>query len=358
MPTLNKIKTLITPSVNTGILDDNRSAEEKAKDYKLEDFAIASGTFDYTKLPRTSSHVYSVRNQWISNSCVAQSGAKVLEILDTKSEEPWSATTIYQRRVNSPGAGMIGADALDIIRKYPMMYETDCPSQNMSDQQMDSYQIPNIESRGNPTGTFIIGYDNLNFDDIAQSIINFGPIIIYINANRYMWTSVPTPNTRDNSLRHGVCAHEVIWDEQTKQPFLIIDDSWGKFDSQPSRFNLAPGQRALSREFVERHVYFGAGFIKFEYKNPAAVVIPQGAYKFQKQMFFGQRSDDVVRLQNKLKALGLYAGNVPSTGYYGNYTASCVKAFQIRYAVDNIVVLNNLKGRTVGPKTLQKLNLV
>ena len=358
MPILNKIKTLITPSINTGIAEDTRSPLEKAKDYRWEEFAPVSGALDYTKLPQTSSFVYSVRNQWISNSCVAQSGAKSLEILDKKSDEPWSATPIYQRRVNAPGAGMIGYDVLDIIRKYPMMYEKDCPSQLMSDQEMDTTLIPKIESRGNPTGTFVIGYDNLSFDQIAQSIISYGPVILYVNANRYMWTSVPIPNTRDNSLRHGICAHQVIWDPLTNQPFLVIDDSWGKFDSQPSRFNLAPGQRALSKEFVERHVYFGAGFVNFEYKNPAAVVIPQGAYQFKNQMYFGQKNQDVVKLQNKLKALGLYAGNVPSTGYYGNYTASCVKAFQIRYSVDNIVILNSLGGRTVGPKTLQKLNLV
>ena len=113
----------------------------------------------------------------------------------------------------------------------------------------------------------------------------------------------------------------------------------------------------LSKAFIEKHCYFAGAFIDFKYETANPV-----SFKFEKIMVMGERDSksagekDIQMLQDKLKSLGLFPSNLPSTGYYGNITAKAVYAFQVKYNVDNMTVLNSLKGRKVGSKTLSTLN--
>lgn len=65
---------------------------------------------------------------------------------------------------------------------------------------------------------------------------------------------------------------------------------------------------------------------------------------------------DVVDLQDCLKKLGFMSKAVTSTGYYGDITAKAVYDFQIKYKVSDIVELERIQGRVVGPRTRAKLN--
>ena len=346
---------MLTPSINTGVAEDTRTPAQRSKDYSSKEVLPALGDFDYRTLPTTSQFGYSVRNQGYGNTCVANAGAKCLEILDKQTTEMYSTIPIYKPRMNSPYAGMIGADALSIICNKPMTYERVLPSQLLTDSQVDATDTSGILTVGNPTNYYVIGYDNLKFDDIASAVLTHGCAIIYVNTNKYTYTSVPNPGPRDNSLRHGVAAVQVIWDPQTEQPYLIIEDSWGKFDNQ-TRFNLKPGHRAFSKAFVESNVYFAGGLMNFKYAIPNQVIIPKGSMTFPRVMNYGETSEDIKNLQKKLMSLSLFPVNIPTTGYYGNVTAKAVYNYQVRYNVAPIAELNYLKGRTVGPKTLAALN--
>ena len=79
--------------------------------------------------------------------------------------------------------------------------------------------------------------------------------------------------------------------------------------------------------------------------------------QFTKVMKYGQSSNDIARLQKKLKDLGLF--KYPQiTGFYGEITRQAVYKFQQLYKVASILELSWVNGMQVGIKTLAKLNSV
>lgn len=349
--------------VNTGVLPDNRTDYEKSKDFTADEVLPTSG-INTGNLP-TNPRIFLLRNQANSGSCVAQSIAKTFEMLDEKTELAYSATPIYSKRINRPQGGMIGADALQIAVKQGTSYENNIPSQMMSDSQIDGYMWYNTDLvKDKPSNYFIIsdGNGKVNFEKLVNSILTYKNAIIYVSATISKWTRVPKPHTSDDTLRHGVACGSVINYKGT--PYVIIDDSWGilnKYygidEEQELVSLLGEGQRALSKEFIEKHCYFGASFLNFEYsENPTPT-----NYKFEKILEFGEKDKDrkdIEELQNKLKKLGFFPSNIASTGYYGQITANAVYAFQVRYNVASLQELNQLKGRRVGAKTIDALNKI
>lgn len=77
-------------------------------------------------------------------------------------------------------------------------------------------------------------------------------------------------------------------------------------------------------------------------------------YKFTRTMKYGDTGQDVVELQNRLKALGYFPQKQSSTGYYGDITAQSVYSYQIC----KVVNFEPLKGvlSYVGCETLSALN--
>lgn len=345
--------------VNTGVLEDNRSDAEKAKDYSISELLPTRGEINVNSLP-TEPRTFKIRNQASSGSCVAQSMAKALEILDSKSEEAWSATPIYQKRSNRPQGGMIGWEALSIVTKSGSGYEKDIPSQLLSDSQMDSipWSVEQIQ-RDRPTNYYIISNPQtgkVNFADLVNAVQTFGVAVIYVNASVSEWNFKPRVHNSNGTLRHAVAVHSVI--QYKGEPYVVVDDSWGKFWYPGDEvLPIKDGQRMLSKDFVEKHCYFAGGFVDFKYEST-----PAPKYVFNNIMVLGQRDNkaagekDITMLQDKLKSMGLMPANIPSTGYYGPLTAKAVYAFQVKYNVDNLAVLDFLKGKRVGAKTLATLN--
>src|SRR3989304_8108264 len=106
---------------NPGALVDDRSASAKALDYTLEETVSAPEPVTWIEKVPTQWKRYNIRNQTTSSSCVAQTVAKMLEIIyKQKPGESvvFSATPVYRQRSNYPGEGMIGINALDIAKKY------------------------------------------------------------------------------------------------------------------------------------------------------------------------------------------------------------------------------------------------
>lgn len=350
-------------NVNTGILPDNRTDYEKSKDFSADEVLPVKGISVGT-LP-TNPRIFLSRNQIDSSSCVAQSIAKQFEMLDEKTELAYSATPIYSKRINRPQPGMIGSDALQIAVKQGTSYEYNIPSQFMSDSQIDNYKWYGTDLvKDKPTNYFVISDQNgkVSFDKLVNSILTYKNAIIYVNASVSKWTRVPKAHTSDGTLRHGVACGSVINYKGT--PYVVIDDSWGilnKYygidEEQELVSLLGEGQRALSKEFIEKHCYFAASFLNFEYaENPTPT-----NYKFEKILEFGERDTqrkDIEELQNKLKKLGFFPSNIASSGYYGQITANAVYAFQVRYNVASLQELNQLKGRRVGSKTIDALNKI
>ena len=360
---LQAILALRITKVNTGILPDNRTDYEKSKDFTADEVLPVKG-INIGTLP-TNPRIFLLRNQANSGSCVAQSIAKQFEMLDEKNDLAYSATPIYSKRINRPQAGMIGSDALQIAVKQGTALENNIPSQLMSDSQIDGYMWYGTDLvKDKPTNYFIISDQNgkVNFEKLVESILTYKNAIIYVSATISKWTRVPKPHTSDGTLSHGVACGSVINYKGT--PYVIIDDSWGVLNKyynidleQELVSLLGEGQRALSKEFIEKHCYFAASFLTFKYEeNPTPT-----NYKFEEILNFGERDKtrkDIEELQNKLKKLGFFPVDIPSTGYFGQITANAVYAFQVRYNVAILQELNLLKGRRVGSKTIAALNKI
>lgn len=332
----------------TGLLLDTRTDEEKAKDWKsTELFAMGSSVPVFREVKDGEWKKYQVRNQDGSGSCVANTVAKMLEVKRTMSKGDsikFSHAPIYIKRSNRPGTGMIGVNALELATKYSSCPETDCPSENMNDTQLDAIELPkNFEDINNfvvPTNYMTCPTD---FDYIASMIEKEGCAMIWINTDYASWCKdIPSVGGKKGSVVHSITAIDAITLNGTQ--YIVIEDSWGKF----GKYN---GQRLLTREFFKDAVWFAGLLLDFKYD-----VTDEAFEPFKTIMEFGQKSDEIARLQKLLKARGFFPSEQNCTGFYGSVTARAVYLMQVKYGVDTLAELNALKGKRVGNKTLLKIN--
>lgn len=360
MPIPNNIEVNETPTFQSGARVDQRSAEEKLKDYHFEEIVATANPVNWTEKSPTQWRQFPIFNQNGSGSCVAQTLAKLLGVLywlKNQSYVHFSATHIYQRRANKPNGGMNGVDAFNIASQGVTLEEL-VPSQIMTDAQMDGVLI---EQYKKDVGTVfkIPNYVSLpvkDIDTIASVIQTTGKAVMvwFYFDNSGEWIDIPEIHNVNLSLeasstnRHSVSAVDFTLFQGKKA--IIIEDSWGKFGS----WN---GQRVITEDFFKVRNWFAAYPIAFVFDDQSQPS-PQPQYAFTKALELGQTSNDIKELQNILKYEGLFPTNTTSTGYYGAITAKAVLAWQKKHAVASVEELDSLQGRRVGSKTLAALNQI
>lgn len=75
-------------------------------------------------------------------------------------------------------------------------------------------------------------------------------------------------------------------------------------------------------------------------------VLGASIFVFNSNLAIGSSGNDVTELQNRLTTEGVYTG--PITGYFGPLTMAGVKAFQLKYGIEQVGI--------VGPATRARLN--
>lgn len=153
------------------------------------------------------------------------------------------------------------------------------------------------------------------------------------------------------------------------QQFTSVSPEW--FTTNPIPAFNGPMQHATLVEYVESDGIkdFTDQYPIFEkrlaadYPQPALMQIvvypiPQPkpdqlapiapAYIFIRDMKFGELSQDVMELQMRL--------GVPITSRYDQATANAVFKFQLQHFPDYLEMIENLRGKQVGPKTREVLN--
>ena len=332
-----------------GVLPDNRTQEEKSKDWNAEEIASASEMIPvFRNVGKNEWKKYTVRNQDGSGSCVSQALAKGFEVLYKKKTGKtivFSATPIYQKRRNKPDAGMYIHDAFQIAVKTGTCPEENVKSQNLNDAEMDLMKLPdNFEELNNFLDAAAYVSLPKDFDYIAAWVEKNGYAQLHIAADRRSWSrDFPRLGSQNRGIRHAIAVVDAI--TYKGEEYLVIEDSWGEFGD-------FIGQRLLSREVFDDMYTSAAGFTLLEYNITEGVSFAP----FNQKMEFGQKNAEVKRLQDYLKAKGFFPKNTDSTGFYGAITALAVYNFQISYKVASPVELNSLKGKYVGPKTLKAIN--
>lgn len=326
----------------TGALLDNRPQEEKEKDFHLDELVTTLEPVNWVE--KDTWRKFPIFDQNGSGSCVAQTVAKMLGVmywLINGEYVHFSATHVYQRRVNKPSGGMVGVDALGIA-KQGVTLESLVPSQEMTDAQMDGTVIEEYKEKVGQIfkADAYVQLATKDIDAIASTIQKTGkPVMVWYWFKHNEWTKEPVVKYPDLTTaagsRHSVTAVDFFMKDGVK--YLVIDDSWGtKYGEK--------GQRFISEDFHNTRNFFAAYFTKFNFETSENV--PQ--YTFTIAMRYGDRNAEVVKLQDFLKAKGFFPTNVQSTGYFGSITKKAVQGFQssVGLVADGIV----------GTKTLSALN--
>lgn len=332
---------------NLGLIDDPRSEEAKAKDWSNGELAGAVSVV-WQKKDRKDWRTYSKRNQAGSSSCVAQSAAKSMEIIDQyigDENKIYSAHPIYRARINYPDGGMYQANAGDICKKQGTTLESLDQSQNQGESLLNRP----IEVE---TPDKIFGYvPNINVKDIntvAEIIETHGHcnLIFHCDRDEYLREKPKYNPNGVIDIGHSIVGVDYFIDEEGDK-VILIEDSAGL----PSTIG-GSGLRLITADFLAKR--FGSGM----YFIPKTVPTEnKPTYTFSKSLTYGMKGDkDVIALQDILKFEGIFPTTIPSTGNYFNITAKAVLQFQRKYAIDTTQELARLGGRNVGPKTRAKLN--
>lgn len=334
-----------------GLLPDTRSESEKAKDWQAEE-VHGSLTPTFREVDDFDWKHYQTRSQNGSGSCVANTIAKMLEIkrqLNNSDSIKFSHAPIYLNRVNKPQSGMVGVDALKLAVKYSSCKEVDMTSENMSDSQLDALKLPaNYEDLNNlvaPTNYLVCPLD---FDYVASMVEKEGAVMIWIDSSYQAWCKdIPVTGGKGGGVRHSITVVDAIKLDGVE--YLVVEDSWGvwKEGKYGSR-----GQRLITREFFNESVFFTAVLTEFKYDITDTPKLAE----FKIVMNFGDKFDEVKRLQDFLKTQGVFPSNQESTGFYGNISCKAVYLFQIKNNVAPLSELDQLKGKRCGVKTLSKIN--
>lgn len=341
----------------TGAMNDPRSEREQARDFAFGEVVKAPEPVKWVRKTEEQWRKFPIYDQNGSGSCVAQTAAKLLGVsywLNNRQYVHFSATDIYQQRLNKPSGGMAASDVFKIISKNGATLEELVPSQMMTDAQMDGTEIPEYKrevGRVFKVSNYLavpVG----DIDAVASIIQKTGKaVMVWFYFVSKEWTTTPTivdttlTNASAKALRHSVTAVDFTLTADGKKA-LIIEDSWGPGYGKG-------GRRVVTEDFFKKRNFYAGYLMNFSFD---AGKTEKPHHRFATEMRFGQTSPEIRILQDILKYEGLFPTNTDSTGYYGGVTAYSVLAFQKKYKVASDVELNNLQGMVVGEKTLTKLN--
>lgn len=331
----------IDQEFTSGVIPDPRSEEERSKDYKHEEVAMAV-PLNWAR-DKSGAPVYSNRDQDGSGSCYGQAASKAFEILEG---QVISAHPIYRRRTNFPDQGMWGPDVGRICTKKNCGTTTEIldPSQRQGEEEMNRDVVvatPIVQA-----GYFMLT-DPTDMDALANAIETRKHCVISISGPLEFYAKYEKPIPKPypefpRNFGHALCLVYYFTDENGEK-CVIADESWG-----PNNIR----RRILTATYIKWHITSAMYFI---HETPPPPAKPK--HTFTKVLYFGMENEpDVVALQDILKYEGFFPAAGNSTGNYYEITRKAVLKFQRKYAVAPESELVSLQGRRVGKKTMAKLN--
>lgn len=299
-------KNMLTPEYK-GIVEDPRTPEQKAMDYKYEDLAKGDIPLNWIEYNVKNLKNYEIQNQDGSLSCVAQGTSKILAMHEVKEGRGYTRLCpkfIYTRRANYPDGGMWLPDALSIACKSGSCIETIQPCDNAGENFMNNKVEPEtaVLDAKQYKGKLYFSVD-VNIDKIAEVMEQGYGVLLGFRFDYDEWTDVPHINPNSGlKCGHGVAGVDYCLYNGEKA--LLIEDSWGVGTGKG-------GRRIITESFLKARSFY-AGYI---------ASLPN--YVFTKTLKLGSRGLDVKMLQQKL--------NVKVDGIFGNQTKQAVIKFQLAH---------------------------
>lgn len=320
---------------------DNRSEEEKSKDYSHEEF-IGGAITEPIWEEKTSWAIPSLRKQITSSSCGAQSLATILEAFNNNIV--MSASPLYRFRSNFPGEGMFAKDIGDTGKNKKTTTETLCPSQNMTEFQMNAISIPDLRPYGISAYYQLPTGDNLNMDLVATAMEKGHGVIFGVAPHIEEWTEVPKFIEGQATFSHYVGGVPKNYLLHEGEKSAIINDSCNAYSTIKGT-----GQRILTESFLKKRCWAILCVVP-------DVAFEQPGYVFDVDMVYGAKGPEVKKLQEVLIILGFLKKGL-NTGYFGTLTLRAVMALQEKYRDDILkpVGLKQANGKVLS-YTRKKLN--
>ncbi len=334
------IKNLFKPKFTPGVIPDPRPWNEKEKDFIHEEITYSVAPVTWITKPSADWIKGEVRNQDGSSSCVGQGCAKGLEMALGK---VFSAHPIYRRRSNFSALGMWLQNGGELMKKQGTTTELLDTSQNLSEADMNKDIV--VDTLIKVTNYVFVGRDSI--EEIAQVIRDHKHCILTFETNYQEWTDVPQYLGTPIKFGHCVCA--VDYTLYNGKKALIIDESWGvgvtQFDSQ----------RVITEDFLRMRCTGAMYFLVDTGIEPQ-----KPHFEFTHDLKYGmQNNKEVSALQDALAYYGFFPVD-PNLhlGNYFNMTANAILKWQKANNVASLPELEYLQGRSFGPKSRAKMNVL
>lgn len=341
-------------NITTGALLDNRTEEEKGKDFLHEELASGFEPYVWQERMYKPSYFYP-HNQFTSLSCVAGGCAIILEHYDGKVV---SRHDIYQRRFNYPQGGMAMPDAFSIMRMGSAL-ESTIASQGLGENAMNERYVvtPQIitERDANKTGVYVSIQGFRNIDTIA-SVVKHTPVMMYWffdESGQEWWREYPTVKFNIANefstvvVRHQVCIVDAVLIGGKK--YLVGQDTAGVGSGLGEHNNL----RLISEDVLQKRSYAGGYCLDNDDEILKPVIIPvQPVFALTATLKVGDVGPNVRKLQEVLMYEGLLKIKAP-TGTYGGLTRQAVIKLQEKYRSEILTPVGLKNGTGIcGPRTL------
>lgn len=161
------------------------------------------------------------------------------------------------------------------------------------------------------------------------------------------------------AISAGVCRP---WDERVGKCALNSGHCWAALElpEAPTDYQGQDSYYPAFKRFENGYLFSYAmkGLLTPRSQLKTEILEPPAPNKWLIKMNYKEKSDEIRKLQNFLKQLGYFPKYVESTGYYGTVTCGAVLKFQLFYKLDTVVNLTSWKGKYLGSRTLNQLNLL
>lgn len=292
---------------------------------------------------------YSIRNQKQTSSCGAHAGELALSILTNQLHEQ---AFIYRNRANYKNEGMYHYDIGNILVNKGACLSQDIPK---DEKVYNDYVITDEISKEaldyRINSYVVFSDDEYTIDDIAYVVNDLKmPLILFVYWNGKEWSSekpgaIGELKTQDAQYHHYVTVLPNSAYKFKGTKFVIIQDSahFGGF-----------AIRHISEDFINKRMYTALYPLELKKKEGKPKV-----YTFEQDLKYGDKGEEVIRLQKALKSLGFFPSNIECTGSYLGITRQAVKDFQKKYE-QSILWVVGLKVPTgiFGKSTRKTLNLL
>lgn len=340
----------------TGVLEDTRSTEEKARDYLHEErlaSAIADDPFGNLRIVQS---MYPYENQKATSSCVPHAILLALGIergVDVGRFVRLSSMFLYRLRSNFSGEGCVIPDIFLKAKKIGSCLATTLPDRDTEGQANAVMLTPQmyLEAEVYRGLEFYTLKNPRDINEIA-AIAQRGhgvPITIYANydewARQYVHVEYPDlvkggPNA---DVDHEVCVLPRSGFIKDGKKYVTVQDSawFGGYRLRhvPEEFIA---KRTTTAGYWDTVSILGGG--------------PRPKHVFYKSLHFGDRNEDVRKMQLLFISLGLLPSDC-ATGLFAGRTLAGLHAFQDMYAEDILLPLGlDTPTETFGLRSMIKAN--